>query len=53
MEGSVFENIHECARYLNLDLGDQEMAILAEEKQMSASDLKSISDTLEYLKKKK
>lgn len=53
IEGSVFENIHEYARYLNLDLGDQEMATLAEEKQLTASELKSIADILEYLKKKK
>ena len=37
IEGSVFENIHEYARYLNLDLGDEEMATLAEEKQLTAS----------------
>ena len=53
MDGSVYEKISEYARYLNIDLGAQEIATLAMDKAMTEAELDAISNTFEYLRDKK
>ena len=53
MDGSVYEKISEYARYLNIDLGAQEIATLALDKAMTEPELDAISNTFEYLRNKK
>lgn len=53
MSESVFEQIHEDAKFLNLDLEAQEMAHLAMESGMSADSIKAAAGIFRYLKQKK
>ena len=53
MGESVYERIHNCAKALNVDLGDQELAAIAIEKQLSESELEAIAGIFEYLEVKK
>lgn len=50
---SVYESIRDDAKALNIDLGDQELATLALEKQMTEAGLETVAMVFEYLKKKK
>lgn len=53
MNESAFERIQSCAAYLNIDVYTQELALFAENKKFSETDLKAIIDTFEYLKVRK
>jgi len=53
MNDSVFKQIHENAKYLNLDLGEKEMAQYAFEKELSAENIQVIANILDYLSQKK
>ena len=53
MEQSVYEKIRDSAKYLNIDIGDQEIAALALEKGLSDAELNAISGIFDYLKQRK
>ena len=53
MEQSVYEKIRDSAKYLNIDIGDQEIASLALEKGLSDAELNAISGIFDYLKQRK
>lgn len=53
MENSVYECIRDNAKALNLDLGEQEIANIAVEKQMAESELAAIAEIFKYLKEKR
>jgi DNA replication protein DnaC len=53
MDGSVYESISDNAKFLNIDIGDKEIASLAVERQMSESCLCAIDEIFGYLKEKK
>lgn len=53
MGGSVYECIRDSARALNIDLDEQELAVLAMEKEITESELAAIAGVFEYLKEKK
>ena len=53
MSDSVYESIRDNAKYLNIDIGDQEIAQLAIDKKMSDVELNAISAIFDYLKGKK
>lgn len=53
MNDSLFEQIQDCAKYLNLDLCAQEMAQLAVERELSEGNIQIIAETLAYLSQKK
>ncbi len=53
MNNSFFEQIHESAKYLGLDLCAHEMAQLAMEQQLTDESIQAISETFAYLKQKK
>ena len=53
MNESIFEQIHNEADYLKLELSCQEMANLSIEKSMNEDSLKAVADVFGYLQKKK
>ena len=53
MNDSIFEQIHDSASYLSLDLCTQEMAQFAMEQQMNTESIQAVAETLAYLKQKK
>ena len=53
MNDSLFEQIQDSAKYLNLDLCAQEMAQLAVERELSEENIQVIAETFAYLKQKK
>lgn len=53
MNESLFEQIQADAKYLKIDLRDQEMAQLSEDKNMNPESIQAVADTFRYLKDKK
>lgn len=53
MNDSLFEQIQDATKYLNLDLSSQEMAQLAINRTLSEESIQAIAETFAYLKQKK
>ena len=53
MNESIFDQIQEDAKYLNLDFSSQEMAQFALDKDMSEENVQAASEIFSYLKEKK
>ena len=53
MNNSVFEQIHSYTKYLDLDLGAQEIARFSEDQALSDAQLQAIASVFSYLRDKK
>ena len=53
MNDSLFNEIQDSAKYLNLDLNSQEMAQFAMEHDLGEKQLQALSSVLSYLQEKK
>ena len=53
MNDSLFNEIQDSAKYLNLDLNSQEMAQFAMERDLDEKQLQALSSVLSYLQEKK
>lgn len=53
MNDSLFNEIQDSAKYLNLDLNSQEMAQFAMEHDLDEKQLQALSSVLSYLQEKK
>ena len=53
MNNSIYEQIQEAAKFLDIDFGSQEVAQLVTDLSMETAGLQAIADTFEYLRKKR